>query len=244
MVVRRKYRSGGRVLADTPIPDAPAVTADAPAPPEPAPSPIGFEPSDAVARAVQAQRRAEELQRQRQEAQATPRPPEPSERRKAFLHQHRREIEGNEEAAFDYWKQARRMGIEDDTDEIDRYVLNGLRFEQQARAERLAPQQAGEPEASVRPPVARPEAPMPAPRKSMPMAAPVSREAPNVSSGQRRSNDMTLSAEEREIARNSIMDRPDMPRLTDAQKEYIYQQNRERMRQLKRDGIITDQGGR
>jgi hypothetical protein len=75
----------------------------------------------------------------------------------------------------------------------------------------------------------------------MPMAAPVSRETPNVN-GSRRSTEMTLSAEERAIARASIIDRPDMPPLTDAQKEFLYLQNRERMRDLKRQGVISDQG--
>jgi hypothetical protein len=189
---------------------------------------------------------AERLDREAQQL-AAPKPPAMSERRKAFLQQHRREIEGNEDAAGDYWRQARRMGIPDDTDEIDNYVLNGLRFEQQARAARMAPAEPEAPEAPAAPPVARQEpiqaAPMPSPKRSAPMVAAPSREVPNVN-GSRRSDMNTLSPEERDIARNSIMDRPDMPPLTDAQKEFLYLQNRERMRQLKRDGIITEQGGR
>jgi hypothetical protein len=137
------------------------------------------------------------------------------------------------------------MGIPDDTDEIDRYVLNGLRFEREARATRHAPQEPEPETAAVAPPQARPEAPsVSSPRRaSLPMSAPVSREVPTVN-GSRRSTEMTLTPEERAIARASIVDRPDMPPLTDLQKEHLYLLNREKMRELKRQGVITEQGGR
>jgi hypothetical protein len=270
----RGYKLGGAVIPDdAPIAEAPAVaTADEPAlPPEPAPIAHqvheGLDDRDAVARAVAAQRRAEELQREAhrqqmneanqaalnaerldREAQqlAAPKPPAMSERRRKFIEEHAELRDpANIEAAGDYWRMARRLGIPDDTHEIDSYVLNGLRFEQQARAARSAPHEPDEPEPPVAPPVPRQEpvqsAPMPAPKRSLPMTAPVSREVPNVT-GSRRSTEMTLSAEERAVARASIIDRPDMPPLSDAQKEFLYLQNRERMRELKRQGVISDQG--
>jgi hypothetical protein len=236
--------------------------------------------ADAVLNAVMGQRRAEELQREHhrrqmedanhaalnaekldREAQqlAAPKPPARNERREAFAREHPElNHPDNDAAVKSYFAQGIRMGMDPHGAELDNYVLRGLRFEQQARAARLAPQEPELETAAVAPPQARPEAPMPASnqmtprepmtgppaaRRSMPMAAPVSREAPNVSSGTRRSNDMTLTPEERAIARASIIDRPDMPRMTDAQKEHIYWQNRERMRELKRQGVITD-GGR
>ena len=49
---------------------------------------------------------------------------------------------------------------------------------------------------------------------------------------------MTLSAEERDIAHRSIVDRPDMPPLSAAQKEYLYLKNRERYRSMLADGSL------
>jgi hypothetical protein len=194
MATRRKYRpkgyrSGGAVMADTPIaessdelsvhsdhadPAPVAVTADAPAPPPeiadgvPPPTP---EAHDAVARALEAQRRAEELQRQPLQ------PPQLSERRIAFIRQHPElNDRANEEAVIGYWKQGLRLGIPDDTDEIDNYVLHGLRFERAAREQRHGEAQTEQ--AAPAAPQTRPEAsqqrPMPAPpaRRSMPMVAP------------------------------------------------------------------------
>jgi hypothetical protein len=170
--------------------------------------------------------------------------------RKEFVRQNPAMVAQENRRYVDFYShQANEAGISRDSIEFDRFILRRMTQEKEMVARAREEAQAERP--AVAPSVARPEAPRvrsdvqkPNIQRSMPMAAPVSREAPNVSSGQRRSNDMTLSAEERDIARNSIMDRPDMPKLTDAQKEYIYQQNRERMRELRRQGIITDGGGR
>ena len=72
------------------------------------------------------------------------------------------------------------------------------------------------------------------------MAAPVSREVP-AASGTRKSNSMRLTEEERKVARESIPDRPDLPKLTNAQKEYMYAKNKAKYEQMRRDGTYTDQ---
>jgi hypothetical protein len=55
---------------------------------------------------------------------------------------------------------------------------------------------------------------------------------------------MKLTEEERQIARASIVDRPDMPPLTNAQKEYLYWKNREKYRGMVADGTYSEQKGR
>src|SRR5262245_15044308 len=78
--------------------------------------------------------------------------------------------------------------------------------------------------------------PAPQPQKrSMPMAAPVSREVPT-GSGTRKQSSMRLTEEERKIARDSIPDRPDLPKLTNAQKEYMYAKNKAKYEEMKRNG--------
>jgi hypothetical protein len=84
---------------------------------------------------------------------------------------------------------------------------------------------------------AAPTAPPPQPRpqrRSMPMQAPVSRDSPSVTG--HRSQDKTLTADERQIAHVS------MPHLPAAQAEYEYLQNRRRMREMKADGRIQGDG--
>jgi hypothetical protein len=88
-----------------------------------------------------------------------------------------------------------------------------------------------------------PAAPQPQ-RRSTPVAAPVSREVPT-SAGTRQGL-MTLTEEERKIARLSIMDRPDMPNLTNEQKEYIYAQNKRKLHAMRANGSYrqtTEQTG-
>lgn len=134
------------------------------------------------------------------------------------------------------------MGIADDTDEIDNYVLRGLQFELSAREHREEPDDAPTHQA---PPQARHEPlqsrPPPEPRRSMPMSAPVHRDPPRPGSGQRGQDDLKLTEEERMIARASIVDRPDMPKLTDAQKEYLYAKNKQKYRRMVADGTYDQQ---
>ncbi|WP_315775102.1 MULTISPECIES: hypothetical protein [unclassified Bradyrhizobium] len=181
-----------------------------------------------------------------------------SDRRKRFVLEHRDILLApqNAEAVQDYMRMAKRRGIVDE-EEFDRFVVSGVRFEQSARDHHLEEARAAA--ASPAPPLARQEAfrspPMPAatsaampvaevevPRRSMPMAAPVQREVPTMSgkpaSG---SGQMHLTEEERIMARAAIPDRPDMPKLTDAQKEFLYAKNKQKYHRMVADGTYDQQ---
>ena len=80
-------------------------------------------------------------------------------------------------------------------------------------------------------------------RRSIQVSAPVSRDAPSVSGKKASDSKMTLSPEERDIARRSIIDRPDMPAMTNEQKEYIYAQNKRKYAQMKANGTYSEQKG-
>jgi hypothetical protein len=178
--------------------------------------------------------------------------PELSARRLAFIQEHPELADpANHEAVMSYVRQAQRMGIENEA-EVDRYVLQGLTFELAARTPRrqepepepMHQPQARQEEAFQEPPP-EPRRSLPAPepaRRSMPMAAPVSRsEAPSYSGKRTSNNSLRLTEEERKVARDSIPDRPDAPRYTDAQKEYIYAQNKAKYEQMLRDGTYSEQ---
>jgi hypothetical protein len=80
------------------------------------------------------------------------------------------------------------------------------------------------------------------PRKpSIQVSAPVSREAPAMSGNRQPSEWNTLSPEEVDIARRSIIDRPDMPRMTNVEKEWTYLQQRNRCRRMKASGEYSEQ---
>lgn len=80
--------------------------------------------------------------------------------------------------------------------------------------------------------------PSPAPgpaRRSMPVAAPVSREVPTAS-GQRNANQITLTPEQREVARNAFGSVRGAPDLTNAQKERLYAENLQRLNRMRASG--------
>jgi hypothetical protein len=268
-VKRQGYKSGGAVIPDDVLPgfgrEEHEVHATPPA--EPAPAPAAHHPADddAVANALTAQRLAEQMQvdaMRRVQAEQQPAQQQMtveqwiasqpwSDRRKDFVNQHRELLlPQNAEAVESYWKMARRLGITDEA-EVDRYVLNGLSFERGARealeerAHNPRREEAEDAPDSPAPPQARREALPPAlsePRRSIPMTAPVHREAPTMS-GKRMSsnNSMRLTEEERKIARESFVDRPEFGHLTDAQKEYMYAQQKARYEEMRRNGTYTDQ---
>lgn len=260
MVYRRKpkgYRSGGAVppIAENPNElsigsehagqPAVAATADAPAPPpEIAAAPL---PDDSpVARALEAQRHAEEMVRAdalRRQQEQQQRRPQPSERMLAFVKANPEIIKPeNAEIVQFYFSQGQSLGIPDDSEEMDQHVLRGLQHEREVldriRAAPRANPAPAPPQAQPAPLQARP-APAP-PARNMPMTAPVSREIPAYS-GKRPSSSMHLTEEERQIARAAIIDRPDMPPLTNEQKEYLYLKNRERYREMKASGEYSEQ---
>jgi hypothetical protein len=83
------------------------------------------------------------------------------------------------------------------------------------------------------PAVAPQPEPQPQPqRRSMPMTAPVSRDVPTVSGQRQSSSKVTLTAEERQIARTSFT----APDMTNEQKELLYARNKQRLAQQRANG--------
>lgn len=79
-------------------------------------------------------------------------------------------------------------------------------------------------------------------RRSIPMSAPVSRDSPTYSGQQPASTKMTLSEEERRIARTSYTALD----MTDAQKEYAYAKNKQKLQRMRANGeyrMTTEQNG-
>jgi hypothetical protein len=253
MVTRRRprhYRDGGVVVPTSPadVADVAPAAVGRKAPPEAAPEilpaaapdmipPATPEASDAVMAALVAQKRAEAMASGGQAApapQPQPAAPQMSERRRQFIEANPELRDPrNDEAIRGYLGQAKRMNITDEAD-IDNFVLSGLRWEAATRAPRRE-----EPE----PAPSRAQSPlprsMPEQRRSMPMAAPVTREVPTYSGKPRTSG--TLSAEEREAAIAAIPDRPDLPKLSARQKEMMYLEQREKYRRMVADGTYSEQ---
>jgi hypothetical protein len=72
------------------------------------------------------------------------------------------------------------------------------------------------------------------------MSAPVSRDAPGVSGHRGEAPGWsTLSAAERQIARNSFSD----PNMSNEQKELLYLKNRQKLARMKADGSYSEQTG-
>lgn len=239
MATRRKYKDGGAVPVDNviiaepaPLPPAPAVHVHEHAAAAPSPPPADDNP---LVRAYAAQRRAEELQRQAARRAPTVEQhidgiPGLSDHKKRFLRAHPHLLEGpNVDAVRFHYQSALSRGIPDDTESMNEAILAGL-YRERERADQDKPPQAE---------------PAPAPRKSsgMPMSAPVSRAVPSYSSGKPVSNRMTLSPEERDIAHRSFVDRPDLPKLSNEQREYIYAKNKLRYQEMKADGSYSEQRG-
>jgi len=263
MVYRRKYKTpkgfkaGGRV----PIADDMAIAEDA-APADADNVSISDDASDAISRALASQRHAESLQRRDPIADQIDAMPGLSDVKRALLKQHPSLVTDplqGRAAAF-YHQQALAEGIADDSVEMLQRILSGVQQEQHRAAAGSVLARAAPEAPPVEPAAAEP---MPEPpraaqarssgqvghlmptapaRRSMPMSAPVSREVPG-STGRRDYQENTLSPEERDIAHRSIMDHPGDPNnLTPAQKEYIYLQNKKKLRAKIADGSYSRQG--
>lgn len=76
--------------------------------------------------------------------------------------------------------------------------------------------------------------------RSIPMAAPVAREAPMLSGQRFAPSQIHLTQEEREIARNSFTD----PGMSNAEKELMYAKNKIKLARMKANGTYSEQGGR
>ncbi len=242
------YRDGGAVIADEERVDSPALAPD----PVPPPADDG---SNHLLQAVEAQRRAEELQRQGVGG--------PSIRDQ--IDQLRTTDIFRYRAAMLYHQQALGEGVADNTPEMTQRIVQGIQQEIQhqhnmaaenvkAYAAPLMPpareptqiQQAALAEAAGSAlPVADPIVPQR--QNSLPMTAPVSRAAIDYSGRSvRDSTKIKLSAEERDMAHRSIVDRPDLPRLSDADKEYIYARNKAKLLRMRQSGEYrqtTEQDG-
>jgi hypothetical protein len=146
-------------------------------------------------------------------------------------------------------------GLEDDSDKLDRYVLDHVARDIEHQRQLTSPQARPTPENQARHEdveehatalqeeaeallddavAAHQPAPPPAARRSVQYSAPVSRESPTMATGGRQSANNTLSAEERQIAHVSF------PHLPKTAAEYQYLQNRKLMREMKADGRIQN----
>lgn len=256
MATRRKYKPkgfkhGGAVpIADVVPP--PAVEITAPVAPATAPVAPPHAEDDPVRRMLEATLRAEALQRQGAPQQApAPQPSAPqhdnglSEHKRRFLEQHPEVWEPFRHKAMTfYYNQALNAGIADDTPEMDQYILQGIERELQLQRDQARANAAAMAQVREAPPLApapAPAAPPPplmqtplmptAPKRSIPVAAPVSREVPT-STGRRPDppGRITLSPDERDIA---VKSRPDLP---PHQAERLYAENKIRLGQLRASG--------
>lgn len=120
-------------------------------------------------------------------------------------------------------------GVPDNSPQMDAFMLQALQHEQA--------KQGGSPQ-QMPATMAPPPPPAPAPRRSIPMSAPVSRDIGNMSGHREAPGFNTLTAEERIVARNSFSD----PNMSPQQKELLYLRNKQRLAQLRKDGAYPASG--
>jgi hypothetical protein len=204
----------------------------------PTPPPLADD-ADQLVRAYRAQQRAEELQRNAARApSAADRQPTIDEHidampisdfKKKVLREHPHFLEPAtaKEVAFHY-QAALNQGIADDTPGMTEAILSGLKREREHAVEQAR---------------AVVEAPAPAaPRRpSVRVSAPVSREAPMPSGKRREDTTVTLTPEEVDMAHRSFVDHPDMPRMSNAEKEYSYWLQKKRYLAMKASGEYSEQ---
>jgi hypothetical protein len=207
-------------------------------PEAPSPPNADHEAEDAVLRAAHATLRAEQWQRAQAQAasveQVVATIPDISQHKRDFL-------KSNPQFLFDghqqqlmrkHYQAALAAGVEDDTPEIDKAVLEGVARDVELHRQALA-KAARRPEPQ---PALAPQ-PLPAIRAGIPMTAPVSRDVP-AASGQRAADlrTVTLTAEERLIARNSFS----APDMSNEEKEMSYARQKARMLQMRASGLLNE----
>lgn len=259
MATMRKYKPPAVAQPDlmprsevAPVPEVSAPTA---------PPAAGPESLNPLMVQIAAQRHAEEMQRQRaQQPQQQPMSVEQhidalpglSDHKRAFLKQYPQLMaEPLHHLMRHNFQLALHAGVPDDTPAMDNAILAGVQRDLEhhhrltlahARpaAENTQPHQdvlqaaqalAHEAEALLAERPADAPATLTAPRRSMPMTAPVSRDVPMMSGGSAPAS-QTLSPDERAIAAVSF------PHLPKPQAEYEYLKNRRRMHALKASGAI------
>lgn len=255
MATRRKYKRADGGRADDPADVSDMAAAPAAGPVE-AISDLVEE--NLLAAQLAAAQRAEEMQRQHAQQQPQTQAleeyidalPDLSDHKRAFLKRFPQMLEPSISPLMArHYHEGRQFGLEDDGEQLDNYVLihvaRDLEHQRQlavAQAQAAAPEIAQalqEPaataetlEAEAARLWAEQQAAIPAPRRSIPMAAPVSRDIPMASGGRASHADNTLSRDEREIARVSF------PHLPKAQAELAYLKNRRVMREMQADGRL------
>jgi hypothetical protein len=196
-----------------------------------APVPVhAGEEDSALRKALEAQRRAEELQDPHRALEHHIASLPISDHKRHFLRQHP-ELLNPQVAplATESYRQALAAGVPDDTPAMNDEILSRVRAEIERRTAAHIAQAAQQ-----QPMQAAPAQPQ---QRSIQMTAPVSRQTPSASTGKQSSNNNILSAEEREIARNSFSN----TNMTNTEKELLYWRNRERYRQQRASGQYRDQ---
>jgi hypothetical protein len=262
-VVRvRKYKTGGSVPAE------PAELPDTAPDAAPEPDPI----QDPVLHALRQTERAEALQRQYGQqtktlAERIESDPQLTGPQRQFLRQHPHVLSDPRALMF-YVSAARSRGVKDDTPEFFDTILRGFEREhergveharhlaemksQPRRAVEKAHERADEIEeralamvpGAQPPPKASPAMAPSAPesRRSIPYSAPVHRDVPSASGGRMSDTRVTLTAEERDIARRSFT----AADMTDEMKEKLYALNKAKLARLRATGQYhrtTDEHG-
>lgn len=247
MATRRKYRS-----RPDPIPADNGAAAAAPAPPI-APELASGGDAGPLQAALQAQQRAQELQHQ-----AAQQPTLEhyianlpiSEHKRNFLRKYPIVVHHPEvmKSFNHHYQEGLRRGIPDDSRQMDDHlVANVTRDIQQHQAthpghhqsvDEAAAELQREAEQHLAAHQPASTAPPP-PKRSMPMSAPPSRDAPSVSGHRQPPGWNHLTAEERQIARNSFGD----PNMSNEEKELLYLRNRQKLHRMRQDGSYSEQRG-
>jgi hypothetical protein len=249
MTTRRKYKEPAYYSGEAePVAARADVTPPSPAPPSAKAPHVTADDVDAVRRALAATHHAEELQRAHMAQQQGQPDVEQilasieglSAHKRAFLRQHSHFLTNKlaQDLLRKNYHEGLAEGHADDTHELNQRVLAGverdLEYLRQQEAMRAAQQQPVQhpmsPAATPPPTLATPTI-----KRSIPMAAPVSRDVPTAS-GRQASKQVILSPEEREIAHVSFR------HLPADQREAEYAKNKILMHQLKAEGRIQGDG--
>jgi hypothetical protein len=244
MASRRRYKApqGFKDGGAVPVTD---VVASPPVSTDVLPQAPALPPSDADGAVLQATRatlRAEQLQ----QTQAQPSPPPTieqaieripggiSEHKKAFLRANPQFMTDRVHMTLmnKHYTAAMQAGVPDDTPEMDRILLEGVAHDVEDHRRTQQHVEALRSEPPSPPPEPPPAAP---PKRSMPVTAPVSRAVPTPSSQTNVGRSVTLTGEERDLARRAYAWlSPD-----EAEREYALQKRR--MLQMRAEGSLNDQ---
>lgn len=252
----RGYRDGGAVL-DSPLPtDAdPAAATSTPPPEAAAPDTISAEDraeqlrsEEAVLQALAKQRLAEELSRL-PPAERQLREMGMSQAEAWFTLAHPEAIAPeNLPVVSKAYRDGQRIGLARDSHQLFSMVLLALDEQRQAQeggarldreAERHHLIAAANETAEIPTTSSIPERSPPAIRRSMPMAAPPTRNEVQTMSGRPRNADNTLTPEERQIAHTLPA-----PHMSDREKEWSYLQQKKKYRAMVASGEYDPQRGR